>query len=53
MSLEFYVLKWICVRKRVGGTDWIDLAQDRDQWRGTFEHGNELSGCTKCWEIPE
>jgi hypothetical protein len=24
-----------------GGKDWIDLAQDRDQWT-PCEHGNEL-----------
>jgi hypothetical protein len=33
--------------------DWIDLAQDRDQWRGYCEHGNEPSGSMKCWEILE
>jgi hypothetical protein len=32
-----------------GGVDWIDLAQDRDQWR--VEHDNEPSGSIKCWEI--
>jgi hypothetical protein len=36
-----------------GGMDWIDLAQGRDQWRGPCEHGNEPSGCIKCWEILE
>jgi len=25
-------IKWI-FRKWVGGTDWIELAQDRDRWR--------------------
>jgi hypothetical protein len=35
------------------GTDWIDLAQDRDQWRGSCEHGDELSGSIICWEILE
>jgi hypothetical protein len=30
--------------------DWIDLAQDRDQ-EGSSEHGNEPSGCIKCWKI--
>jgi hypothetical protein len=33
-----------------------DLAQDRDQCRdllNAFEHGNELSGSLKCWEILE
>jgi hypothetical protein len=29
------------------GVDWIDLAQDRDQWRALV---NEFSGCTNCWE---
>jgi hypothetical protein len=25
-------LKWIC-KKRDGGMDWIEMAQDRDRWR--------------------
>jgi hypothetical protein len=29
--------------------DWIDLAQDRDQWRVL----NELSGSVKCCEVFE
>ncbi|PNF15431.1 hypothetical protein B7P43_G18451 [Cryptotermes secundus] len=32
------------------GIDWIDLAQDRDQWRAR-DHGNESSGSIECWEI--
>jgi hypothetical protein len=36
-----------------GGVDWINLAQDRDQWGGSCEHGNEPSGCIKCWKIFE
>jgi hypothetical protein len=37
-----------------GGMDLIDLAQDRDQRRGSCEHGNEPSGSIKCfWEILE
>jgi hypothetical protein len=32
-----------------GGIDWIDLAQDRDQWEGS----REPSGSVKCWEILE
>jgi hypothetical protein len=35
------------------GMDWIDLAQDRDQWRVSCEHGNELSSSIKCWEVLE
>jgi hypothetical protein len=35
------------------GMDWIDLAQDRDTVEGSCEHGNELSGSIKCWEILE
>jgi hypothetical protein len=31
--------------------DWIHLAQDKDQWRGSCEHGNELSGYIKGGEI--
>jgi hypothetical protein len=27
-----------------GCTDWIDVAQDRDQWGDSCEHGNEPSG---------
>jgi hypothetical protein len=30
--------------------DWIDMTQDRDQWS---EHGIELSGSIKCWEVLE
>jgi hypothetical protein len=29
------------------GIDWIDLAQDRDQWEGSCEHGDEPSGSLK------
>jgi hypothetical protein len=33
------------------GMDWIDVAQDRDQWRALGEHCSEPSGFIKCWEI--
>jgi transcription termination factor 2 len=29
------------------GVDWIELAQDRDQWRALGEHGGEPSGSLK------
>jgi hypothetical protein len=29
------------------GMDWIEFAQDRDQWRALCEHGNEPSGSLK------
>jgi hypothetical protein len=35
------------------GMDWINLAQDRDQWEGSCEHGNEPSGYIKYWEVLE
>jgi hypothetical protein len=33
-----------------GSMNWIDLAQDRDQ---SCEHGNEVSGFIKYWEMLE
>jgi hypothetical protein len=33
--------------------DWIDVAQDRDQWRDLFEHGNEPSVSIKFWAISQ
>jgi hypothetical protein len=33
------------------GMDWIDLAQDRDQWMAPFD--DELSCSLKFWEVPE
>jgi hypothetical protein len=45
-------IKWIL---GWGGMDWIDLAQDRDQWRALVMNlrvpqnaGKFLSGCTIC-----
>jgi hypothetical protein len=33
--------------------DWIDLAQDRDRWRGSCVYGDEPSGSIKCGEFLE
>jgi hypothetical protein len=34
-----------------GRGDWMELAQDRDRWRGTCEYGKEPSGSIKCGEF--
>jgi hypothetical protein len=33
--------------------DWIDLAQDRDQWRVLVNTVIKPSGSIKCWEVLE
>jgi hypothetical protein len=38
-------------KKMDGGTDWINLAQDREQVAGCCECGNEPSGSIKCGEF--
>jgi hypothetical protein len=35
------------------GVDWIDMAQDRDQWRALVNTVLNLSGFMKCWEVLE
>jgi hypothetical protein len=30
------------------GMDWISLAEDRDKWEGSCEHGNEPLDSIKC-----
>jgi hypothetical protein len=40
---------------RMGGIDWIDLAQYRDHQKpveGPCECSNEPWGSIKCWEVP-
>jgi hypothetical protein len=46
IKLDFGDIGW-------NGVDWIDMAQDRDQWRVLVEYGIEPSGSMKCWELPE
>jgi hypothetical protein len=35
------------------GIDWIDLSQDRNQWRALVNTVMNLSGSIKCWEFLE
>jgi hypothetical protein len=44
IKMDLTEMRWGCM-------DCIDLAEDRDQWRGPYEHGNEPSVSLKCWEI--
>jgi hypothetical protein len=45
------ILKWIFKKWDGGSMDWIDMAQDRDRWRGCCECGNEPSGSIKRGEF--
>jgi hypothetical protein len=33
------------------GIDWIDVAQDREQWRALVNTVMNLRGSIKCWEV--
>jgi hypothetical protein len=46
LGVDGEILEWI-LGEQGRGMDWIHLAQDRDQWGGPCEHGNEPSGFTK------
>jgi hypothetical protein len=35
------------------GVDWIDMAQDRDQWKALVNAVLNFSGSVKCWEVFE
>jgi hypothetical protein len=43
-------IKMILERDSMGwcGVVWIDLAQVKDRWKVSCEHGNEPSGSIKC-----
>jgi hypothetical protein len=36
-----------------GGMDWIDLAQERDQWRALVNTVKNFLVSIKCWEVLE
>jgi hypothetical protein len=36
-----------------GGVGWIDLAQDRDQWKALVNTVMNFRGYIKCWEVLE
>jgi hypothetical protein len=35
------------------GVDWMDMAQDRDQWRALVNTVLQPPGSIKCWEVRE
>jgi hypothetical protein len=35
------------------GVDWIDMPQDRDQWRALVNTVLKPSGSIKCWKVSE
>jgi hypothetical protein len=45
------ILKWIL--ERWDGMDWINLAQDREQWRALVSTVMNLRVPIKCWEVLE
>jgi hypothetical protein len=40
--VDLRVIEW-------GDVDWIYVAQDRVQWRASYEYGNEISDSVKCY----
>jgi hypothetical protein len=46
IKIDFREIGW-------GGVYWIDLAEDRNQWRAVANAVMNLRGFIKCWEILE
>jgi hypothetical protein len=46
IEMDFREIGW-------DGMDWFDLVEDRVQWMGSCEHGNEPLGSIKWWEVLE
>jgi hypothetical protein len=46
IKIEFRETEW-------GGVDWVDLAQDRDQWRALVNKVMNLQVPSNCWEFSE
>jgi hypothetical protein len=44
------ILKWIL---GLVGMNWIDLAEDREQWKALVNTIMNLSGSMKCWAVLE
>jgi hypothetical protein len=41
--------------KKIGWevVDWIDLAKNKNKWRGDCEHGDQSAGSTECGKLLE
>jgi hypothetical protein len=54
IKIDIREIGWIDL-KEIGwdGTEWIDLAQDRDQWRALVNTVRNLRVPLKCWEVLE
>jgi hypothetical protein len=44
MKMDLREVEW-------NGMDLTDLPQDRTNFAGSYEHGNEPSRYMKCWEV--
>ena len=48
---ERIMLNCVLKKKTKRGVDWVNLAQDRVNWWGPFEHINEILGPIKLGEF--